>query len=881
MANPSTRITLIANDQASPVIRRVGMELTGLGRTAQSIGSMSSLTGFGPGLMALANPVTALTAGFVALQASALRVDDTLRRTEKSFTVIYGSANIAVARMKEIRDEADRLGVSYIDLAEQTKKFDAAIAQSTLRGQGQKILSAFGGYGAVLGLDSQGMSAVYRAITQMVSKGKVSAEELRLQLAEQLPGAVQLFAEALGVSEQQLDKMLEKGEVGLNTLLKVADLLEKKFGGDLSRVTDNLAQNMERLGNSWNDLLRFLSGTDTANWAVKGLTQTVREFLGVMSQFALMRMALEGEVKVSPAFLGLTPQKSTELLEYLNTSGGIQARIDYLKEVRGGTFVTASRAEELDARIAALEKQLREVEADEAAKDVGAAGSMEARWLDPRDKGMSEAAARSPQFQEWYWEWVERKRKEAEEEAKRRAEQMRNALQQINADLARFADTGDGSSTRMAALNRQLEDHTQKLGAAHPRVKEFADVVAYANEHLGYTPDQVARATRAVEEQSDALRDRAMALQAATRSDGTVDQQRLSLLTALAAADRQYTKDILNGVEERTAAQRRELAQDDARRQKAEQDLAVVESFYSDLAGMYTNNESLQRRLLDKQVENYRAAGVAEVDLAKWKARRELEISQNAYDGMRRSLLEWFETSSSVSGVVANATTTVTEGTESLISGMLRRSGNAWQDYGNMALDVLSRIAAKMLMLQAMDALGVSGGLGGYGMALTVGGAFLNAFTSSAFSSASALTGATPGAGATAGELSHFFSVNHAGGAVGSGPLRRGDPSWWAGAPRYHSGGMIPGLAPDEVPIIAQTGERVQSRAEVAGMAMSSGEILRALAEIRDAVAKQQWTNVNVTDASLVHEAMATGAGRKTLLNIIRSNATEFRAALG
>ncbi|MEG6505856.1 tape measure protein [Nitratidesulfovibrio sp. 1201_IL3209] len=667
MANPSTRITLIANDQASPVIRRVGMELTGLGRTAQSIGSMSSLTGFGPGLMALANPVTALTAGFVALQASALRVDDTLRRTEKSFTVIYGSANIAVARMKEIRDEADRLGVSYIDLAEQTKKFDAAIAQSTLRGQGQKILSAFGGYGAVLGLDSQGMSAVYRAITQMVSKGKVSAEELRLQLAEQLPGAVQLFAEALGVSEQQLDKMLEKGEVGLNTLLKVADLLEKKFGGDLSRVTDNLAQNMERLGNSWNDLLRFLSGTDTANWAVKGLTQTVREFLGVMSQFALMRMALEGEVKVSPAFLGLTPQKSTELLEYLNTSGGIQARIDYLKEVRGGTFVTASRAEELDARIAALEKQLREVEADEAAKDVGAAGSMEARWLDPRDKGMSEAAARSPQFQEWYWEWVERKRKEAEEEAKRRAEQMRNALQQINADLARFADTGDGSATRMASLNKQLEDHTQKLGAAHPRVKEFADVVAYANEHLGYTPDQVARATRAVEEQSDALQDRADAIRESTRADGTLDQNKLALITAQKAAEREYKQERLKGISEEDAAAKRDLAMQVAKANAMQQALAVVESFYSDLAGMYTNDETLQRRLLDKQVENYRAAGVAEVDLARWKARRELEIATDAMSGISRGLI-------SVSETTGNAARNM----EQFTTGAFDTIGNSW-----------------------------------------------------------------------------------------------------------------------------------------------------------------------------------------------------------
>lgn len=54
----------------------------------------------------------------------------------------------------------------------------------------------------------------------------------------------------------------------------------------------------------------------------------------------------------------------------------------------------------------------------------------------------------------------------------------------------------------------------------------------------------------------------------------------------------------------------------------------------------------------------------------------------------------------------------------------------------------------------------------------------------------------------------------HDGGVAGSGGASRAmSSSWFAGAPRYHGGG-IAGLRPDEVPAILQTGERVLSRAQ-------------------------------------------------------------------
>jgi lambda family phage tail tape measure protein len=67
------------------------------------------------------------------------------------------------------------------------------------------------------------------ALTQVFSKGKVSAEELN-QIAERLPGTFTLFAQAAGKTGPELQKALEQGEVGLNDLMKFLALTGERYG---------------------------------------------------------------------------------------------------------------------------------------------------------------------------------------------------------------------------------------------------------------------------------------------------------------------------------------------------------------------------------------------------------------------------------------------------------------------------------------------------------------------------------------------------------------------------------------------------------------------------------------------------------------------------
>lgn len=60
------------------------------------------------------------------------------------------------------------------------------------------------------------------------------------------------------------------------------------------------------------------------------------------------------------------------------------------------------------------------------------------------------------------------------------------------------------------------------------------------------------------------------------------------------------------------------------------------------------------------------------------------------------------------------------------------------------------------------------------------------------------------------GSSAHTGALVGAGGIGGATP-RLVNPAWFIGAPRFHTGGM-PGLAPDEYPIIAQKGEEILSK---------------------------------------------------------------------
>jgi tape measure domain-containing protein len=91
------------------------------------------------------------------------------------------------------------------------------------------------------------------ALTQVFSKGKVSAEELN-QIAERLPGTFTLFAQATGRTGPELQKALEQGQVGLNDLMKFLELAGGRYGQTALKIAKSSEDAGARLNVAFNDM---------------------------------------------------------------------------------------------------------------------------------------------------------------------------------------------------------------------------------------------------------------------------------------------------------------------------------------------------------------------------------------------------------------------------------------------------------------------------------------------------------------------------------------------------------------------------------------------------------------------------------------------------
>ena len=125
------------------------------------------------------------------------------------------------------------------------------------------------------------LNGTYLALEQMLSKGKVTTEELRRQLGERLPGAFGIMAEAIGVTTQELDKMLRAGEIlSADALPKFAEALEKAYGIENIENVRTLQAETSRLSNAWTNFIGNVTESDgviskVLNSLLRGITYAI------------------------------------------------------------------------------------------------------------------------------------------------------------------------------------------------------------------------------------------------------------------------------------------------------------------------------------------------------------------------------------------------------------------------------------------------------------------------------------------------------------------------------------------------------------------------------------------------------------------------------
>lgn len=160
--------------------------------------------------------------------------------------------------------------------------------------------------------------------------------------------------------------------------------------------------------------------------------------------------------------------------------------------------------------------------------------------------------------------------------------------------------------------------------------------------------------------------------------------------------------------------------------------------------------------------------------------RKKLAASREAADGIKRALADYADDATNMAKSMEGVTTSALKGME---DAFVQAATTGKLSFRSMSNSIIADLARILVRRQ------ITGPL-----ANMLGGALSGAF------------GGVPGGP---------VQVAHIGGMVGDpAVVRRVDPMAFAGAPRFHGGGPVPGLRPGETPIIALRGERVLTEAQ-------------------------------------------------------------------
>lgn len=196
----------------------------------------------------LRGEVLALTTTYVGLQGGITlaggAVDAFKVRQQaliKMATVVGDSQQALNSEWEYMTGLANRLGIDLDVLSASYTKFAVSAKTVGLTLQESKyIFESISKSARVFHLSREDTQGVFVALEQMLSKGQVYAEELRQQLGERLPGAVALFAQAMGKSNAEFLKMMENGEVTSQAVINFARANSARIDKELGAATKGI-----------------------------------------------------------------------------------------------------------------------------------------------------------------------------------------------------------------------------------------------------------------------------------------------------------------------------------------------------------------------------------------------------------------------------------------------------------------------------------------------------------------------------------------------------------------------------------------------------------------------------------------------------------------
>ena len=283
---------------------------------------------------------------------------------------------------------AQKLGLEFEPLIDGFSKF--GIAAKTVGFSSAQAEEMFVKVSA--GLRAAGASSLqtqraFLALEQMLSKGVVSAEELRRQLGEALPGAANLMVKAYNrlhpeqeLTNRQFIKLMESGGIISSEILpEFTKVIEETFAPALAGKAGSLDASLNRASNAFNDFKRtigeanlteisnaFTAFGQRVDYVKNILTTPYAEgegFLGTIKSLPTIRKGID---IIGAAIFGETEaakeaQKVAELnyQSFLNRVSGLVSKT--AREVSNGAAESIEQlsSDELMKALEALEQKMK------------------------------------------------------------------------------------------------------------------------------------------------------------------------------------------------------------------------------------------------------------------------------------------------------------------------------------------------------------------------------------------------------------------------------------------------------------------------------------------------------------------------------------------
>lgn len=159
-----------------------------------------------------------------------------------------------------------------------------------MAGAMQSLADGIAGFG---GSDEQFNRATV-AITQMSGKGVIQMEELRQQLGEHMPRAVELMARSMGMGVAELLDHISKGTVAAKPALEAMYAeLDRVYGGRAKAMMQTFDGQMRQTTTLWQNLITAVGGLDLATGVYErgGFFMTVTDQLRDLNQVLASPMA--------------------------------------------------------------------------------------------------------------------------------------------------------------------------------------------------------------------------------------------------------------------------------------------------------------------------------------------------------------------------------------------------------------------------------------------------------------------------------------------------------------------------------------------------------------------------------------------------------------